>query len=139
MADFQPLIGLDDLKTTLLDDPDHRSTLQMQLSYDELADALTLQFVSNTIETVVLTVDDYVGLLYLPDSLDLVGVYIEDVKYGFLDEHPQLRDVWARWERSLTATRPVGKTLFLELAGVVLHAIQEDYRDIAPNLVDVFA
>lgn len=139
MADFQSIIALDDLKTTLLDDPDHRSTLQMRLSYDELADALTLQFVPNDQETVVLTVDDYVGLLYLPDSLELVGVYIEDVQYGFLDEHPQLRDVWAQWESSLTAQRPVGKTLFLELAGAVLRAIQKDYRDIAPNLVAVFA
>lgn len=89
MAGFESLVQLDDLKTTFLRDQPS-AVFQFHLSYDPVVDDLMLLYTSNEVESVVFTLDDYVGFLCLPDSLEVVGVCIEEVKFGFLDQHPDL-------------------------------------------------
>ncbi len=136
MADFHTMITIDDLKTTFLKE---QTSLDVHMSYEPLADTLKLQFVSPEQETVVLTFDDYVGWLYMPDSLEVVGVFIEDVKYGFLALHPDLKRVWDAWESSQKQQRDSNKMLSLELTKAVMKAITGDYSDSVPELVAAFA
>lgn len=137
MAPVHTHVTRENLKTNLI--LDRRQNMQISMSYDDVSDTLTLQVVPNTLETVVLTIDDYVGLLYLPDSLEMVGVFIEDVAYGFLAQHPELQGDWKRWTTALGNQDAVTPSQFLRVATSILHAVHDHLVEETPELALAFA
>ena len=66
----------------------------LSFDYDAEFDALTLRFIQNTPDVIVHYIDNHVGLLYQPDSKEIVGVQIEDFAHSFLPNHDAIRKVW---------------------------------------------
>jgi len=62
--------------------------------YDPVFDALMILLVSPETETVVHYVDDHVGLLYLPETLEIVGLQVEAFEHKFLPAHNEVQRVW---------------------------------------------
>ena len=94
MADIKRLVQTSELRTGKL--LEFARTLQLQISifYDKAFDALMLLFIPNDQETVVHYTDGDVALLYLPDTLEVVGLQIEDFESKFLQSHEAVRRVW---------------------------------------------
>jgi len=65
-------LNMDFLMTNLLNG---KATLQ----YNPVSDILLVMFVPLTVETVVHYINDYVGLLYKPDTMEVVGLQIEAI------------------------------------------------------------
>jgi hypothetical protein len=66
----------------------------VQMRYDDDADMFLLLFVSPELETVVFYLDDHVGLLIDPETMNVVGLQIEAFKYSFLPNHGAVDYVW---------------------------------------------
>lgn len=64
------------------------------LRYDDSFDALTLTFVPPTQETVVHYVDSSLGLLYDPETYEVVGFQIEAFEKNFIPQHANVGNVW---------------------------------------------
>lgn len=94
MDEIKPLISNTDLKTTLLERLAADKSTQVFVKYDDVFDALMLLVVSPEHETVVHYVDDHVALLYLPDSLEIVGLQVEDFEHSFVPQHEAVSRVW---------------------------------------------
>lgn len=94
MDEIKQLVSTADLKTTLLSKLAAEKSRHTYVKYDDVFDALMLLVVSPEHETVVHYVDDHVALLYLPDSLEIVGLQIEDFEYSFVPEHEAVSKVW---------------------------------------------
>ncbi len=62
--------------------------------YDNLADVFFIMFVSPSVETTVHYIDDNIGLLYVADTKEVVGMQIEGFAKSFLAKHPQLSISW---------------------------------------------
>jgi hypothetical protein len=93
MADIQRLVNIDQLKTTHLLQA-KAGQLSHYFHYDDVFDAVTILTVPPETETVVHYVDDQVALLYMPDTLEIVGLQIEDFEHSFLPRHDRVRRVW---------------------------------------------
>jgi hypothetical protein len=96
MAGIKRLIETGELKTNRL-----RAATSTYSDYDEDFDALILLVVPPDTETVVHYLDDepHVALLYEPDSLEIVGVQIEDFELSFI---PWLEASKREWKLSET-------------------------------------
>jgi hypothetical protein len=94
MADLKRLIDSRQLKTDYLGQVARDKKPTVTLKFDRLFDALIVLFVVDDQEIVAHYVDDHVALLYLPESLEIVGLQIEDFEHSFLPAHEQLRRVW---------------------------------------------
>jgi len=90
MAGIDRLIPTKELKVTRLAGERHPPMLY----YDRDFDALMILAISPDTETVVHYIDDHVALLYEPETLEIVGLQIEDFKSGFLPKHENVRRVW---------------------------------------------
>jgi hypothetical protein len=66
------------------------------LRYDDSFDALTLMLVapSDSCETVVHYVDSHIGLLYDPETFEVVGFQIEAFEKSFVPQHANVGKVW---------------------------------------------
>lgn len=85
--------SIKDFKTTQFVDRLKRK-IQPVVNYDSVFDALILLFVPIETETVVHYIDSNVGLLYVPETLEIVGLQIEDFEYDFIPRHEEVRKVW---------------------------------------------
>lgn len=94
MADLDSLIATDQLKTTLLKTFQPGKQHPLFVKYDPVFDALMILLVSPETETVVHYVDQYVGLLYTPDDLEVVGLQVEAFERSFLPQHDTVQRVW---------------------------------------------
>ena len=96
MADHVPkLVNTTDLKAEYLNRiAQKKERAPLLLRYDSLSDTLILLLISPKIETVVHHIDKYGSLLYRPDTMDIVGIQIEDFEHSFLPKHDEVRRVW---------------------------------------------
>jgi len=62
--------------------------------YDPELDTLMLLVVSPENETVVHPINDMIGLLYDPGTLEVVGVQVEDFESSFMAAHEPIRAQW---------------------------------------------
>lgn len=62
--------------------------------YDDVFDAFTLMLVPPDEKTVVHYLDDHVGLLYKPETMEVVGFQIEAFEHNFIPEHENVGKVW---------------------------------------------
>ena len=76
------------------------------VDYDPADDTLYLCIVSSSTETVVHYIDDYIGLLYEPESLEVVGLQIEAFQHSFVPAH----GLAATWELSDSEQRRIKNT-----------------------------
>lgn len=65
------------------------------INYDPDFDSLLILTVSPDVETVIHYIDDqHVALVYDSNSLEIVGLQIEDFEYSFLQKHAGVAKVW---------------------------------------------
>ncbi len=93
MADLEQLISTNKLKTKRLRTFGSGKHL-LHIKYDPVFDALMILFVPPETEVVVHYVDDYVGLLYTPDDLEIVGLQVEAFEHSFLAAHDTVNRAW---------------------------------------------
>jgi hypothetical protein len=94
MINIKRLVQTSELRTEKLSELARNSQLNISIFYDKAFDALMLLFIPNDQETVVHYTDGDVALLYLPDTLEVVGLHIEDFESKFLQSHEAVRRVW---------------------------------------------
>ncbi len=94
MAKIEPLIQTHHLKMSYLQDIAEAKQHQPIVKYDRVFDALLILFAPNDQEIVAHYVDDHVALLYLADSLEIVGLQIEDFALSFLPAHENVAHLW---------------------------------------------
>lgn len=94
MAAIEPLVETKNLQISKL-----MTAIKLDLPpyilYDRESDELMLMFVSPDIMTVVHYVDEHVGLLYEPDTMEIVGFQVEDFEYSFLPAHASIQRAWS--------------------------------------------
>jgi hypothetical protein len=91
--ELEPLISISELKTNIIEE--HMNSKKFpSVSYDNVLDALILLFVQDTEMAVHYINDDYVALLYDPESLEIIGLQIENFEYSFLPDHDEVERVW---------------------------------------------
>ena len=138
MAAFQPLTDIHRIKTNLLASLGRRGSYEINVSYDEYVDAFTVLFTPNDKEWVVHYLDEHIGAVYLAESFELIGIYIEGVKHGFLQQHQALDRAWQNWERALQEDRPTAM-LILRLVDEVIAAFHDRANNDAARLAAVLA
>jgi hypothetical protein len=93
MDAIERLVNTENLRTSrLLDNLENAKN--KFLYYDPISDILFLSIVPPDVETVVHYIDDYVGLLYEPDSLEVVGFQVEAFEHSFMPMHDEVKAVW---------------------------------------------
>jgi hypothetical protein len=65
-----------------------------EIDFDEYADILRIYLLPGCNETVVLYLDENMGLLYDPDTLIVVGFHIEGFTNSFLKKNPNIANSW---------------------------------------------
>lgn len=93
MEDFESLISADELKWGYLLEA-AKKPYGYKMRYDDQADMVMIIFTSPEQETVVFYVDNHVGLLVNPDTMDVVGFQIEAFRHSFLQNHDAVDRVW---------------------------------------------
>src|SRR5258707_5530215 len=95
MAELKPLISAHELKTKFLSQV-ARSKVDRTLfiDYDHELDVLVVLLVPKGTEYSVYFIDQYIALLYEPDTLEIIGIMVEDFERGFLQKYPAIQDVW---------------------------------------------
>lgn len=93
MAALKQLINPKDLKTNYINFLANGKKLRSNVHYDKVLDTLFIMLVSPEIETVVHYIDDFVGLVYDPRNLEVVGVQIEGFK-EFAQKHQSVEKAW---------------------------------------------
>lgn len=93
MAEIESLISLNQLHWDYLLNQ-ARTSGGVQMRYDDDADMFLLLFVSLEPETVVYYLDDHIGLLVDPETMNVVGLQIEAFKHSFLPNHGAVDYVW---------------------------------------------
>ena len=96
--------------------------------YDDVADDLMLMMANPDTETVVHYVDNHVGLLFDPTSLEIVGLQIEAFTHSFIPQYASLQKVWKLSDCKDIDMANVGELTF---------AIQEKQFDVAMEIVKV--
>jgi hypothetical protein len=94
MDETKHLVSTENLRTTLIEQLAKEGRQSLFVKYDSAFDALIVLVVSPELETVVHYVDDHVALLYLPDTLEIVGLQVEDFEYSFVPQHEALSRLW---------------------------------------------
>ena len=101
MAAIDRLMETKELKMTRLVRSAASERRPLMLHYDSDSDALIMLAVPPDVETVVHYIDDHVALLYEPETLEIVGLQIEDFEHGFLPKHDAVRRVWRLSEANM--------------------------------------
>lgn len=94
MAAVERLKQTKDLKLALLQKMVEGSQRIIDLDYDALSDTLNLWFVSRNTPTIVHYINEYVALLYQPDTNEVVGIQVEDFQAGFVNKHANVKKAW---------------------------------------------
>lgn len=93
MNEIERLISTEELKTNLLVQFAETKP-HLFFYYDDLVDELLLSLVSPEKETVVHYIDDHVALLYESDTLEVVGLQVEDFESSFVPRYSAVEKVW---------------------------------------------
>ena len=125
MDKIKQLISTAELKTTLLSKLAAEKSGHIYIKYDDVFDALMLLVVSPERETVVHYMDDHVALLYLPATLEIVGLQVEDFEYSFVPQHEAVSRVWRLSDSGVK----------LESFGDVILAIEKAKPEVAREVV----
>ncbi|PJF39381.1 MAG: hypothetical protein D6737_17505 [Chloroflexi bacterium] len=90
------LIPTNALKTNVLSRiAAEHSLRQPYIKYDADFDAVRILVVApENVDIVVHYVDDYVGLLYRADDLEIVGIQIEAFEHSFVPQYEGVQRVW---------------------------------------------
>ena len=88
MEQLTPLIDTNDLRSGLMRDAMRQDEPPHRVVFDSDCDSLTLLWVSNDLPKVTHFLDDNVALLFEPESLMVVGYYIEGVLHNLVEKHP---------------------------------------------------
>lgn len=88
---------MDELKSLL--DPSQLKTKLLQrrpvhIDYDERADIFRIFFDNPRQRNVVHYLDDYVGVLFSPDSMDIIGIQVEYFNRTFVNRHQTIKKSW---------------------------------------------
>jgi hypothetical protein len=94
LTGFRRLIDTSQLKIGLLAQLARDKHSPLVVHYNSDFDAFMLLVVSPETETVVHYVDDHVAFLYHPDTLEIVGLQVEDFRHSFVTNHEAVRRVW---------------------------------------------
>ncbi len=143
MAEIENLISPSELKWAYLFDR-AKQTSGFFMRYDEDADIFLLLFVSPEQETVVYYVDDHVGLLIHPETMNVVGFQVEAFKYSFLPSHASVDRVWRLGEAGLAA-KDYGDLILIfdqttkHVAREVFRAVEDVLGEPAEELVAALA
>jgi len=88
MTDLNVIINVSELKTSLLKkDP-------LSFNYDQDFDALRIYFENTTERFVVHYLDDYVAILFSPESKEIIGIQVEAFNKVFIRKHSDLESAW---------------------------------------------
>lgn len=93
MDTIERLVPTNVLKTTFLSNLSTRKA-SLFFNYDDEMDVLMLLVASPETETIVHFVDEHVALLYMPESLDIVGLQIDEFESSFVPMYESLQKVW---------------------------------------------
>lgn len=95
MADLHRLVAPDELKTTLLKKLESGEIhSEPRIHYDEDVDMIVLLALRPQGDVIVHYVDEHVGLLYEADSLEIVGLQVENFDYSFVPKHQDIQNTW---------------------------------------------
>lgn len=92
MAGLGPLVSINDLKSTRLREEPRESIYSIR--YDKELDTLFLRLVEPIGKTAVYFVDNYVGLIIEMQTLEVIGLQIEDFAKHFLPNHEGVERAW---------------------------------------------
>ncbi|MBZ0283491.1 MAG: hypothetical protein K8L97_22335 [Anaerolineae bacterium] len=93
MAGLEHFTFTNELRTTLLQSRAKQGGLQVSIKYDPRFDALRIYFLPQ-MDCIVHYIDDYVGLLYQPETKEIIGMHIEDFVHSFLAQHGTVESAW---------------------------------------------
>ena len=95
MASLKPLIQLTDLRTNFVAHvAANKPEKDLHVNFDPDLDELLVLLVPKDEEYSVYFIDQYIGLLYQPDSLEIIGVMVENFEQGFLKKYPTIQQIW---------------------------------------------
>lgn len=90
MAGTKHLVPKEQLKTSLLEQRAQQGAeMIVYMDYDPLVDIWIIRFDWSNRETVVHYLNEYVGLIYYVDSLQIIGIQVENFESGVLNSHPE--------------------------------------------------
>jgi len=88
MANLDVIIKTNELKTNLLKrDP-------KDVKYDKDFDALRIYFEDSVKRFVVHYLDDYVAVLFSPETKEIIGIQVEAFDKVFIRKHSDLESAW---------------------------------------------
>lgn len=88
MANLDVIIKTNELKTNLLKrDPKF-------VNYDKDFDALRIYFEDSIRRFVIHYLDDYVAVLFSPESKEIIGIQVEAFDKVFIRKHSDLENAW---------------------------------------------
>jgi hypothetical protein len=99
MDELEPLISMGELKWKRLTRVKGQR-LPHSLRYDSELDTLILLLVQPENPTIVYFVDDNVGLVYEDETLEIVGLQIEDFVREFVPQHEGVERAWGLTQSS---------------------------------------
>lgn len=123
MAQLEPLVRTDQLKRDFLAGKKTRD-LAVELGYDDSFDAFMVKFMPNAGHVVHYLQGDFAALVE-PDSLEIIGFWIENFKSKFLARHPEQEGIW-------TVFGDVDNTTRLDvLLGLLAVALNDAHNDLS--------
>ena len=140
MAHIEPLVRTDQLKFDVLSDM-KKTGLPLTLSYDDAFDVLMGNFGPNGRHVVHYLHGDF-AVLVEPDSLEIVGFWLENFKGKFLVRHPELQSIWTVSKDNDDHER---KSVFLDILQAALNDAHEaldellSKAELVHELEEVFA
>jgi hypothetical protein len=93
MATLERLVKNKDLKMNYVSSLAKGIPTKTYVHFDKILDTFFVMFVSPETETVIHYIDDYVGLMYDPQNLEVVGVQIESFK-EFAQQNQSIEKAW---------------------------------------------
>jgi hypothetical protein len=71
--------------------------MMVYMDYDPVVDIWIIRFDWSNKETVVHYINEYVGLIYYTDSLQIIGIQVENFASGLLTSHPEANRYIQTW------------------------------------------
>jgi hypothetical protein len=85
---LEPIVNSNQLKTTLLNNP------PVTIRYNNVFDALKIYFDNPNQKQVIHYLDDYVALIFSPESKEIIGIQVEAFEKVFIHKHTRLETAW---------------------------------------------
>jgi hypothetical protein len=131
---IEPIVQTTELQTGFLGRNFRRHPGPFHINFDDDLDVVVLMFVSPETPTVVHSVDDdEVSLLVVPDTLEVVGLQVENFRSSFMRRHPNVARAWRLSDTGLEL-REFGDILLaleknqLTVAAEIVQATRDDFE-----------